>query len=120
MPGSGVPTLGGWTLGMSYLARVPGGAGGVQHATGLHALDKLGALLFEVLQDLNGQLGVLPDSRQDLNVLLVRLFRFTGGVLQRQPVLLRLAVARQQQHRASVGGLDTEEQVEEDERVGVP
>src|SRR5205807_9832034 len=61
----------------------------------------------------------LEDRLQDLDVLIVRLVRLMRRVLEGQAVLLRLAVAGEEQNRARVGCLDREEQVQEDEGLRV-
>ena len=67
-----------------------------------------------------GQLGYVFDRAQDLHVLAVGLVRLRSRVLERQAVFLRLAVARQKQHGPGVCGLRREDEIEHDERSGVP
>jgi hypothetical protein len=62
----------------------------------------------DVAKDLQRDLSVLLDRSQDLHVLHVGLVRFGGRMLERQAVFLRLAVARQQQDRSCVRGLNAE------------
>src|SRR6266851_7422299 len=71
-------------------------------------------------KDRNGDVCVLFDRLQDLDVLQIGLVSFFGSVLQCEPVLLCLAVAGEKQHRTCVSSLDAEEQVQEDEWKGVP
>jgi len=51
---------------------------------------------------------------------LLALHGFGLRVLEGEPVLLGMAIGGQQQDRAGVGGLEGQDQVQEDERVGVP
>jgi hypothetical protein len=85
-------------------------------------LGSLGRFLagLEVLEDAHGYLSVLPDLIQDGQGALSRGVSFCIGMLERQAILLGLAVTGEQDHRTRIGGLDAEQLVEKDERVRVP
>src|SRR5207302_4773238 len=95
-------------------------------ACGRIGFEVSGELCLQVLEDLKrqlsvllGQIRVLEDRLQDLDVLTIRLVRLVRRVLERQAVLLRLAVAGEEQNRTRVGSLDREEQIQEDEGLRV-
>ena len=67
-----------------------------------------------------GALGVDGDLLEDFEGPLFGVLVDLGGVLEPQPIMLCVAVAGEEQHRARVGGLDREHQVQEDERERVP
>ena len=59
------------------------------------------------------------DRLEDLNVLVVRLVGLVARVLESEPVLLGLPVACKQKHRTCIRGLNGEQEVQQDERLGV-
>src|SRR5438477_1563131 len=74
---------------------------------------------FDVAKDLDRHFCVVLDRLEDLDILPVRLVGLVRGVLEGKTVLLGLAVAGQQEHRAGVSGLDRKEQVQKDERLRI-
>src|SRR4030088_2748009 len=71
-------------------------------------------------KDLQRDFRVLRYRLQDLNVLAGGLVCLKSGVSERQPVFLRLTVAGEQQHGTGVGGLNREQQVQQDEGFWIP
>src|ERR1700674_2367256 len=72
-----------------------------------------------VLEDREHHLCVSLYRRQDLHVLKIGLVGLCAGVIEREPIFLSLPVAGQQQDGACVCRLNGEEEVQQDEGLGV-